>query len=56
MIDGAPTIEYQRHTGQQAAELVGQLAPVFEEVYAEPPYNFGSEELTLFRERFDVQY
>jgi ribosomal protein S18 acetylase RimI-like enzyme len=55
MIGKAPEIEYRRHSGEQSGELVEQLAPVFAEVYAEPPYYFGSDEVTLFRERFDVQ-
>ena len=55
MISEAPDIEYRRHSGEQSDELVEQLAAVFAEVYAEPPYHFGSDEVTLFRERFDVQ-
>jgi ribosomal protein S18 acetylase RimI-like enzyme len=56
MIGEPPDIEYRRHGGEQSADLVEQLAPVFAEVYAEAPYHFGSDEVTLFRERFDVQH
>ncbi len=48
-------IEYRSHSGQQAAKLIPQLAPVFSEVYAEAPYHFGSDELALFGERFERQ-
>jgi len=55
MIGEAPDIEYRRHSGEQSDELVDQLAAVFAEVYAERPYDFGSDEVSLFRDRFDVQ-
>jgi len=50
-----PEIEYQKHDGADASPLVDELTPVFAEVYAEPPYYMGQDEVALFRERFDRQ-
>jgi ribosomal protein S18 acetylase RimI-like enzyme len=51
----SPTIRYQRLSGDEAGALLDELSPVFAEVYSEPPYLMGDEELALFRDRFQTQ-
>jgi GNAT superfamily N-acetyltransferase len=40
---------------EQAARHVDELAALYAEVYAEPPYEWGQEHITLFVKRFDGQ-
>ncbi|MDP9799327.1 GNAT superfamily N-acetyltransferase [Catenuloplanes nepalensis] len=47
-----PDVSYDRLDGPAAAALAGQLAEVYAEVYAEPPYLEGPEHLARFREHF----
>lgn len=41
--------------GARAAGHVDEMAALYTEVYAEPPYEWGAEHTDLFTERFDVQ-
>ncbi|MGN9782594.1 hypothetical protein ACTMTF_14280 [Nonomuraea sp. ZG12] len=47
--------EYRVLNGQEAAEHLDELTDLYTEVYSEPPYEWGPEHASLFRERFDVQ-
>jgi hypothetical protein len=48
-------IEFTSIDGEAAATHIHELAALYREVYAEPPYEWGDEHVTLFKERFDVQ-
>jgi ribosomal protein S18 acetylase RimI-like enzyme len=43
------------HEGQDAAEQLDAILPVYEEVYAEPPYLEGPRDVAEFLERFARQ-
>lgn len=49
------TITIQRYEQPQAAEQLDAILPVYEEVYAEPPYCEGPREVTEFLDRLDHQ-
>lgn len=51
----APIIEYKALDSEAAGHALDELAALFTEVYAEPPYEWGPEHADLFRERFAVQ-
>jgi ribosomal protein S18 acetylase RimI-like enzyme len=40
----------------QAARLLDDIAPVYEEVYAEPPYEEGPKDVAQFIERYDREH
>lgn len=50
-----PAIELARVDREQAAQHLDELAALYADVYAEPPYMWGSEHADLFAERFHVQ-
>lgn len=48
-------VTIQRFDGEQAAAQLDAILPVYEEVYAEPPYNEGPRDVADFIDRFRVQ-
>jgi GNAT superfamily N-acetyltransferase len=48
-------VEFRRHDGEAARALLDELSEVFVEVYAEPPYYSGEEDLRIFQKRFAGQ-
>jgi GNAT superfamily N-acetyltransferase len=48
-------IEFRTVSADEAARHVDELASLYREVYAEPPYEWGAEHAELFRERFAGQ-
>jgi GNAT superfamily N-acetyltransferase len=52
----ATGVEFRRLPGDEAARLLDQLSAVYAEGYNEPPYDFGVEEILLFRTRFQGQW
>ena len=51
----APDINFQFVDGEQANQHLDELAELYAEVYAEPPYEWGDDHVSLFRKWFDVQ-
>jgi GNAT superfamily N-acetyltransferase len=51
----AAGVELERLGGEEARPLMDELSEVYAEAYNEPPYDFGAEEIALFRERFGGQ-
>jgi hypothetical protein len=49
------SVDFVSVSGDAAAQHLDELAALYMEVYAEPPYAWGDEHVALFRERFDVQ-
>jgi hypothetical protein len=47
--------EFTSVDGETAGQHVDELAALYIEVYAEPPYEWGSEHVTLFRKWFEGQ-
>lgn len=50
-----PEVEFARVGSERAAQHVDELAALYTEVYAEPPYEWGEDHARLFVERFDGQ-
>lgn len=48
-------IEFQWLDGQTARNILSEIRPVYAEVYAEPPYLQGTEDVEQFDCRFDQQ-
>lgn len=48
-------IEFSSTESAQAAQHLDELADLYAEVYAEPPYEWGQEHVDLFAERFGRQ-
>lgn len=48
-------IDFRVVSPDEAARHVDELTALFREVYAEPPYEWGTEHAELFSERFAVQ-
>ena len=48
-------VTFQRLDGEQALEHLDELRELYLDVYAEPPYEWGTEHADLFVERFKVQ-
>jgi hypothetical protein len=55
LLPAAPDINFQFVDGEQANLHMDELAELYAEVYAEPPYDWGDDHVTLFRRWFDVQ-
>jgi len=51
----AAGLDFQAVGGEWAGRHLDELSELYAEVYAEPPYQWGPEHATLFRERFEVQ-
>lgn len=47
--------EFHELDGEEAAGHLDELTDLYREVYAEPPYEWGSEHAELFRQRFVKQ-
>jgi GNAT superfamily N-acetyltransferase len=50
-----PPYDFTVLNGEQASARLDELAGLYAEVYAEPPYEWGEDHVALFRERFEVQ-
>lgn len=50
-----PGIEFTSVDGETAGRHVDELSDLYTEVYAEPPYKWGSEHVGLFRKWFEGQ-
>lgn len=50
-----PAITYALINGVEAAAMLSELRQLYREVYAEPPYQWGEDHVTLFADRFQVQ-
>jgi hypothetical protein len=48
-------IDFTTVGAEAAASHIHELAALYREVYAEPPYEWGDEHVALFEERFDTQ-
>jgi hypothetical protein len=48
-------IEFTSVGAEAAATHIHELAALYREVYAEPPYEWGDEHVALFKQRFDTQ-
>lgn len=51
----APPYDFEVLDGERAGQYLDELAGLYAEVYAEPPYEWGEEHAALFKERFEVQ-
>jgi len=51
----AALIDFHVLAGEAAGRHVDELSELYAEVYAEPPYRWGSEHAVLFKERFAGQ-
>src|SRR5205823_383888 len=51
----ATAVEFHALGGEEAGRHLDELAELYAEVYAEPPYEWGDDHVTLFRKWFDVQ-
>src|SRR5215469_1635408 len=49
------TVVFHQLDGEQALTHLDELRDLYAEVYAEPPYQWGSEHAELFVKRFEVQ-
>jgi ribosomal protein S18 acetylase RimI-like enzyme len=50
-----PAVEYNRLSAEQARDRMDELSELFLDVYSEPPYLMGEDEVHLFQERFEAQ-
>lgn len=48
-------IDFRLVSGDEASRHIDELIDLYREVYAEPPYEFGTEHAELFSERFARQ-
>jgi hypothetical protein len=48
-------ITLEMHNGERAISHLDELRALYQEVYAEPPYEWGDEHASLFVERFQTQ-
>lgn len=48
-------IDFTSVGAEAAATHIHELAALYSEIYAEPPYEWGDEHVALFRQRFDTQ-
>jgi GNAT superfamily N-acetyltransferase len=48
-------ITYRSVDGEQALGHIGELRNLYLEVYAEPPYEWGTDHAELFEDRFEAQ-
>lgn len=51
-----PDVELCFIDSHMASQHLDELAELYAEVYAEPPYEWGNEHVELFKERFEVQH
>ena len=51
----ATAVEFHALGGEEAGRHLDELAEVYAEVYAEPPYEWGDDHAALFKERFEGQ-
>jgi GNAT superfamily N-acetyltransferase len=49
------SVDFQQLDGEAAGRRLDELAELYAEVYAEPPYEWGGEHVRLFRQRFEEQ-
>ncbi|HEV8556680.1 MAG TPA: GNAT family N-acetyltransferase [Actinophytocola sp.] len=49
------SVEFTFVDGETAGQHLDELAALYTEVYAEPPYEWGDEHLALFKKRFAAQ-
>ncbi len=50
-----PDLDFRTRGSEQAGRRLDEYSGLYRQVYAEPPYEWGDEHVTLFRERFEVQ-
>lgn len=48
-------IEFDSVSGDAGGQYIDELATLYTEVYADPPYEWGDEHVALFRKRFEDQ-
>src|SRR5205823_7693032 len=51
----ATAVEFHALGGEEAGRHLDELAELYAEVYAEPPYEWGDDHAALFKERFEGQ-
>lgn len=55
MVSLPAKVEYASLDGEEAAQHLNELRDLYSEVYAEPPYEWGSDHAELFVERLEGQ-
>jgi GNAT superfamily N-acetyltransferase len=51
--EAAAAVVFERLDGDQAGAILDELGALYQEVYAEPPYQWGPEHLAAFQQRFE---
>src|SRR5215475_1634512 len=52
-VAAAAAIGFERLGGDEAGAILDELSALYQEVYAEPPYQWGPEHLSAFQQRFE---